>query len=288
MYQGKLIINSTPLGHYFELRGENMNMIEPISFNKYINKIGVEFEGLYKTNFYDKLSNVNLEDIILTCKGDGSVHERGEGYGYVPRECVTQPLNARELTTALEMFEEANDKKEYAINETCGLHYHISLVKNYYGYIDNKDFYKKFIKMFESKFPTVFNDRKDNSYCSSAISQRKHFTLCSEDRYRMINYCYQKHHTVEFRGYGGKYATISELGKIIQETIDFIGKYIESVDNKMKSVSPKEIEIELNENCRVVNLDDAIINAGYKKQENNYKIESNSRVIELNFDISKY
>lgn len=278
-----LLITSTPTRSYIGLVGKPK--MKKIKYNKYINKIGVEFEGLYRDAFLLMLQHIEGGDIIRDCKNDGSVHRRDEGYGYESKECVTQPLNSAQLNKAMELFGKANDAKDYLINETCGLHYHISLNKNYYGYIDNRVFYKKFINMFKTKFPVIFADREENTYCQAAIPV-KHFTLSSSDRYRMVNYCYKKHSTVEFRGYGGKLANLQELAEIIQETINLIGEHIDAFETEIKPAL-FDVKLESSENLR--DLGELVLEK-YKapKSVQDYQINQSTNAIELNIDISNY
>ena len=65
------------------------------------------------------------------------------------------------------------------------------------------------------------------------------------DRYHAVNYCYTKHGTIEFRAYGGEYATLPGLADCINETVHLIGKFCtEKGRHHQEKIQPIELEVE--------------------------------------------
>jgi len=215
-----------------------------IKFNKYINLVGVEFEGLFTLKFKEKCHKIEGRGMIDTMYRDGSVSiQTREEQDLVPQEVVSTPQKKGELDDLLDFFQEAQESKDYNLNSSTGLHFHVSLKKNYYGYIDNEDFYQEWVKMFKTNYPKIYDDRKNNSYCSEH-HESGHFQRTSDRRYSMVNYCYDEHTTVEFRAYGGEYATVKELKNVIQDTLNLIKKFIQ---NREKNQTRVERTIEIKE-----------------------------------------
>jgi hypothetical protein len=214
--------------------------MKQIKFNKYINKIGIEFEGLYYPDTLLQIkSNIDRpKSLLREAHQDGSVgcleSDRPRFcVNYFPYEVTTKPLMASGLSRVLKGYREFENDGKYYVNETVGLHFHISLKNSYYYFIDNPAFFKAWLRLFEKTEPEVYQYRKThNHYCSPVYSKKNHYTLSSPDRYHMVNYCYKEHTTVEFRGYGGKYATIEGLSRMIQGTINLIEKFVPAQEKK--------------------------------------------------------
>lgn len=216
-------------------------MIEPIIFNKYINLIGVEFEGCYDIEFKKWCNRESGSELIYDIKGDGSVrcmNNSEYARDLIPAECVTNPLNGEQLTRVLDIWDDKFQSADYTLNASTGLHFHVSLKKQYYAYIDNQEFYDEFVEMFRADFPKIYEERANTHYCKVNHSDQ-HFTLESRDRYASVNYCYKKHGTVEFRAYGGTYASIKGLGVMIQKTINLIGQFIDRKEEHLLSFCRK-------------------------------------------------
>lgn len=258
--------------------------MKKIRYNKYIDKIGVEFEGIFTASSVDKLVdnysgicyrdiihdtahfyNNNIGRLMAEYKRDGSIAfdyyiENNEDE-YIRREITTKPLKSRDITTVLQYFNRLQKNSSYYINNSVGLHYHISINGNYYAYLVNPVFYDLYKKMFYDNFFDVYDNRINNNYCdfnytnndiqsSSSYTDNykksrllrdinRHFSLSSGNRYHAINYCYRKHKTIEFRAYGGQYATIQGLSDLIQKTINLIGQFINNTENNLISRSVK-------------------------------------------------
>ena len=197
-------------------------MLTKIKYNQHINLVGIEFEGAYSDSFIDDLSNIEGGDLINDCGYDGSVHDEGYLSG---RETRTQPLTAARINRVLQLFNKAYILGDYALNSSTGLHFHISFTDLAFGWLCNKEFYEAFAKMMQTKFKTIWDNRKDNSYCGYNPDVSHVYQRQTGDRYNMINYCLEEHNTIEFRFYGGQHATVEGLSKCIQATIDLIGEF---------------------------------------------------------------
>lgn len=266
-------------------------MIKAIKLNKFIDKVGIEFEGSFSRSFYDECCSKSTETTkkcVLARHSDCSVNALTYAeHDMYQCEIVTRALKGKRLTEILRLFDEKFSADEYSINESCGLHFHVSLKKNYYAYIDNQEFYDAFIDMFKTNFPDVWRERSQKSYCK-VNHQDQHFTLSSKDRYAAVNYCYRKHHTVEFRLYGGSHGTIEGLAKVIDLTLKLIQSFIEDKDKTPKKI-PYGIYADLNdreENAKQLKYD---ITSNPKNR--NLKLEvgepgESNRVNNLQVDIS--
>lgn len=204
--------------------------MKPITFNKYINRIGIEFEGFYTRPFALDIMNMGLNI-------DSDASLKNEWHDCDTYEVTTPPCTSGKLSDFLAIWAVRAKTNDYRINSTVGLHYHISLNKQYYYYIMQPDFFRAYHAMFKEHFPIVFKDRDRNRYSYGTprlkeldlICRKKPRTSLDRDpKYSFIYYQYNALKTAEFRAYGGEYATIEGLSDCIQKTIDLIKHYIES------------------------------------------------------------
>jgi hypothetical protein len=162
--------------------------VSNVRVHTYIDKIGVELEG-----GWDNEPN-NL-------KGDGSVDVPSDYSG----EVVSPPLTFHKaLNWTVENYPDM-------VNDTCGLHVHISLKNNLlYSRLTSRRFYVYFLtRMTEwgkqaGLSPSHrFWDRLEgnNTYCLKKFIPGRQISLQEkqEERYCHINYCYSLHGTIEFR-----------------------------------------------------------------------------------------
>lgn len=208
-----------------------------IKYNKYIDKIGIEFEGFWSLESLTEMSEGidSWNSVFSEIKGDGSLSQYANGplipENYKARECITKPLGADDLNIVLHTINTLFNEGSYKINDSVGLHFHISLNGYTFGSICTPQFFGAYVDMFKKRFNTVYEARKNSQYCAFEIRHKyykrgsTHFSRQSRDRYTVINYCLNKHKTVEFRGYGGQHATIEELADMIQATINLIKQY---------------------------------------------------------------
>ena len=131
-----------------------------IKFNKYINRIGIEFEGCFTGELLDHIE----EHDTLEVGDDVSVHS--DWVHHRAKEVRTVPLTAAPLNKVFDFFAAAEESKDYRINDSVGLHYHISFKKEYYYYLLNTDFYAAYDDMFKELCPTVYAKRYRNSYAA--------------------------------------------------------------------------------------------------------------------------
>lgn len=247
-----------------------------IKYNRFIKAVGIEFEGLYLPGI---LKEIEKKGFIEEVKYDGSLHSISEDEeGYEAREVITTPAStSSRLNEILEYFDKLYKNEQYRLNRTCGLHYHISVKDEVFGALCSLEFFKSYIVTFNKVAPDVFEERKNNYYCNFFLENvygrssngqikltprilNKHFGLQSAIRYLAINYCYLKHKTIEFRGYGGEHATIKGLAEIINATINLIGLF-----GKHGGVYKKRFFME--ENSQPVRYE-----IDFEREENFYKL----------------
>lgn len=234
--------------------------INTIKYNRHIKAIGIEFEGLYKPVFVDYIRNNYMQYHIADIGHDASIHHDDVSIssGMHSLEMRSRPLDAKQANEILSVFNTAQKKEEYYINNSIGLHYHISLDNIAYSAVDTPEFYSKYMRMFKKNYPIIYENRKQSRYCtpfpsktykSAELAKKRHFTRSSSNRYHFINYCYSKHGTVEFRGFGGFGATFTGLANIIQDTINLIGEHT----RKKYSIQSKEV-ISIDNTKRIDNI----------------------------------
>jgi len=139
-----------------------MNINKTIFFNEYINKVGIEFEGLFKQTLFDELGDNlrNSDPQFDNFHSDGSI---SGGYSNeIAYELITRPLGEDDLNTVIDRMADYQNNKLYRLNSSTGLHFHVSLNKCYYAYIDNKSFFDKFVEMFKKVCPEVYKERKES------------------------------------------------------------------------------------------------------------------------------
>lgn len=212
---------------------EGSGKIKKFDYRGLVDRIGVEFEGYYNRGASE------FEEYVS--KGLWNGHDDGSlDYGdidsdeFYEMEYVTRPFREDELGVFLGAIDRHFKDGSYKINESCGLHFHISLKNTVvYSSICNADFFYKVVNMFKEKHPRVYGDRQHNHYSESTWEGRYHdeqnflrghFRKESDDRYHAVNFAYDKHGTVEVRFYGGEYATIEGLAQSIQAVIDIIAQ----------------------------------------------------------------
>lgn len=223
------------------LKGKSSKDITNVSIPQSVNLIGIEFEGLFDDNspIWYLLEKIGLWEQ----DGDSSVENQGEGNEYNPKECRTKPMNEKELNKILRIMRYAEKKGLYKLNESVGLHFHVSVTENNYGSICTKEFYNDMENMFRVHFPRVYESRKHGPYARVDEIRPDHFERTSYARYRMVNYCYTEHKTFEVRLYGGEFATIKGLANCINRTLAIVEMHAKK-HKELKS----EIEVDSHEN----------------------------------------
>lgn len=243
--------------------------MKPIVYNKYINRIGIEFEGFFKPSLTFSYPEVP-KGLFAEHGGDGSL--RSDNYSnnldLVAHELRTYPLTADQLTDALGILDIRQNSGEYYLNSSCGLHFHVSLTQQeLYLNLVEEGFYNAFAKMFKQAFPRVYEERSTayysmeryvsedlNSNMLRELRDRRNkinskFSLSGGNKYAFIHYQIANRGTIEFRAYGGKRATVEELAICIQNTINLIQEYIDNpqviseevyFDEKGKFIRPKD------------------------------------------------
>jgi hypothetical protein len=201
-----------------------------IKYNKYIDRIGIEFEGMFMPALDQYFNNAGRPAWVGEYGTDGSVgsdsYKKSDGCN--ARELRSQPLTEKLLNQALENMFAFEQSGAYIVNSRCGLHHHFSFSNNGFGSLVDKVFYDDYCAMFHKNFYKVYANRRRNHYSKEKYASiERHFKYQSDHRYQFVNYCWNKHRTIEFRGYGGRFATLTGLSEIIQRTIDLVGNHID-------------------------------------------------------------
>lgn len=239
-------------GYSFPALTFDKSTIEPVTYNKYINAVGIEFEGFYSTMLYKYL--LSNRDIISDVKNDGSLRVldtfsnwSGETCSYEVEVTTKAIKTSDELNHILSFFHDMQQVRQYVVNETVGLHFHVSLKEKYYAMIVSPHFFARFRKAFSEAYPEMYTSRcftkntlRRHSYCKTHPS-KNHYRLHSYDRYAMVNYVYPIHGTVEFRAYGGESATMAGLAHCIRMALQCIQDEIEWYQSKKN----KEIKLSI-------------------------------------------
>ena len=166
---------------------------------------------------------------------------------------VHYPLRAREINTKVYNEEEVNDTslffssfyKNYVkeVNNSCGLHIHVSFEE--IGYY-NALFSKRFIRFFKKKLLENFQSeelkkRFKNKYCKCSYPQKYMLKQWSfKDRYKMINFlAHNAHRTVEFRIFDAP-KTAKGVIDYLNFTLSTIREYLSVAKFDLKTIATKE------------------------------------------------
>ena len=201
-----------------------------MEYSDYINAVGIEFEGFWRDphSMPKKYFADSCVDESLRCDPD-SVGDKSSHY--TPLEFQTHPFkDPIDLEECIDYVDDLMEKKDYDLNSSVGLHYHISLTKpRYHGMVTEVPFYGLYANMLQEHFKDVYRTRAFHRFCRRKIDYPEgHFKLQSDEKYHLINYQYSRRGTIEFRAYGGEHATIKGLKSCIQKTLNLIKDYIDS------------------------------------------------------------
>ena len=213
---------------------------------KFITKVGVEFEGGW------------ISRPSFTVHSDGSVSCDGEIRG----ESHTDPVDNMKS-----LFDEIKAKYPDIVNQSCGMHVHISLPELYYTFLTTSKFWEYFctkmpavIEMLKSSKKTVdyerFNSRfmGGNTYCKKEFRPHNQIweTHKGSDRYTMLNFCYGLHHTMECRLFP-MCESISNARLIITEYLhiveSFLAEHKETITYRIDVDVPEDPESGKEEVC---------------------------------------
>lgn len=115
------------------------------------------------------------------------------------------PYNAKTaLKDAKKFFnvlQKAYGKKEFHANKSMGFHIHLSFDPQLPPQLFSRQFINYFHEQAQKAFPDDYNKRKDNTYCSTSISDDTIAKRDTDDRYHSINLwpAMKKHQTIEVR-----------------------------------------------------------------------------------------
>jgi hypothetical protein len=229
-------------------------MIKFFKYPKYINLIGIEFEGIYYRPDETKLIDLERRGFIEITTDSSLNYDGFDSEDYRALELKTKPLNDKELYFIIKKFIRFEADGIYNINKSCGLHFHISTKKNYQAHCQRIEFFNDVVKMFKEKYPDVYAERENNYYCNTGfedyIEREETFYKQSVKRYHAVNYSLEgvdEIPTIEIRLYGGSYATISGLYQAIKEVVKIIGKY-----TRKRFEIKENIEKETGDICRFI------------------------------------
>ena len=213
---------------------------------KYIDRIGVEIEGLW----HKDIDNTVLRKKLHRLKGwtrnydsfiqsDGSISIGNSNPDYDDYEITTPPLDLRNTLKAISMI----TKFLKHTNDTCGFHIHASFKDtNNYLKLTQPDFMTSFVKVMTKTFPET-KIRTTNNFCRgtydtgqevSTIERQFIDTYKERTRYKAVNFCYGLHKTVEFRLFPAmQWMSDKDIfSKYVLETVGFIEHYLNSMPSK--------------------------------------------------------
>lgn len=192
-----------------------------------ISKIGVELEGGWSKSPPD-----------ACIYHDGSVNVSDEmgndGYSEDDIDDLQGEISSEPLTIDDALKWVLKNYPDY-INETCGLHVHVSFNHDLdYHKIMSSKFYEFFIMRIEEwgEKNTILKNSQfwkrlsgDNAFCKCKFDADNQWEATSkrEVRYRHLNYCFKLHHTVEcrllpmFRDKRLAVSAIKEICQIIED-----------------------------------------------------------------------
>jgi hypothetical protein len=200
-------------------------------------RLGYELEGgfsyqdvIHNRDFKAELKDT-LKDLKFNIGGDGSVMCH-KGIDAEIKSRVYDLNNAEDLKIIIEDFKKIMPFIE-GINDTCGLHFHISFkdLEKYYLLCSYK-FASEFVNAYKEKFKTIEEqNRLNNHFCMGYIDKtdfKKVVKRQLEDtgkngfRYRAVNYnSYNLYKTIEFRIFRSV-----DNEKKFQEYLKFVFKFV--------------------------------------------------------------
>lgn len=199
-----------------------------------IKLVGVELEGAWK----NRTPPIGYQH-------DGSVSAVGALVG----EVASSPLP---LTDLLAWVLSPGIYPDF-INDSCGLHIHVSFHNSYeYSLVATQDFFKAFLKRI-TQFGMEENIEKENIFwkrlsgknvfCKNEFVPEKQYMARNKGqaRYTMLNYCYSLHGTLENRLFP-MFRKKSVACRAIFSYCQFINEYLQtrSLDPDIKlTVMPK-------------------------------------------------
>lgn len=197
----------------------------PVSATRPWLKIGVELEGGW--NFNETRVRELAARFGANFHYDGSVHTGADLNAEIstkPYATVGRLLNAME-----EMY-------PHEVNNSCGMHVHVSFDEHVYGTLMSQKFYFYFLLRWEAwgkrlniRNPEFWSRLKgENQYCLRNHAPVGQMTRTSRDgiRYAHLNYCYALHGTIECRLLP-MFKDKAIAGKAIRELVSIYEDYLE-------------------------------------------------------------
>jgi len=218
-------------------------------------KLGVELEGGWNGS-HDALT-AKARRFGASHTGDGSVRVPGCSFN---SEVATKPY--KNLGSLLKCIDALYPD---GVNQTCGMHVHVSFPEHVYSKLMSEHFYFYFLLRWEAwgKRLNIRNSnfwsrlRGENSYCARKFVPEKQVAAAgkSGDRYAHLNYCYSHLGTIEcrllpmFQEKGISAKAIRELISIYQDYIAEFGDGTEAPEAVIGSIDapslePEEINLE--------------------------------------------
>jgi hypothetical protein len=204
----------------------------------YIKRIGIELEGGWD------------QRPAMPIHGDGSVGDAIPlNYRYAIGEISSRPL----LRSQIPEFLEANYPQN--VNATCGLHVHTSLCNvGRYSQLATKqffDYWKIKMEQFGHAYPIKseqFWDRLngENTFCRDRFDARLQIpdTTKSGARYRLLNYCYSLHGTLECRALP-MFKSVRTALAAINAHLDIIERYLSAARILGRKIEEQRVELNL-------------------------------------------
>ena len=203
-------------------------------------KYGIELEYGQEKEKEEEIKEY-MEEQGGNLKSDSSVHTR---YPFISREINTKVYNEEEVKETASFFSFFYDKYVKEINESMGLHIHISFneLANF-----NALYSKRFISFFKKGLLEKFGHKEElkqrlkNRYCKPSYSKSyMQGKFKNSDRYKMINFmAYERHGTVEFRIFNAP-KTAQEVINYLNFTLETVNTYLVAQQYKINIVAKSE------------------------------------------------
>lgn len=259
--------------------------------SKYINLIAVEIEGVWYN--LDGCRGPKVLNEIGQPVHDGSVkfpkvhknkflkiyeenRKKNAHVGYPP---ITSLMHKGEVVSSpfgsmLELSKWMSNYWPDLTNNTCGLHFHVSLnTHGYYSCLMDEKFYPFFKNKLadfaaQEKLNKVFQDRFYNKtewakkYCNDTFHPEKQAYVNHKiyhdkcpDRYTILNYCFGLHSTLEIRVFSAHMSPKMAI-KSAHWWVNCVNEYLENNYEEFSkyAISTDEISIEIKEEKSIKKL----------------------------------
>lgn len=222
---------------------------------KYIHRIGVEMEGAWSRPLFEisRDGSVNMNHLLCHCEchGDYFCDCCAEKCDHDKRLAIGE-IQSMPMETLNHVQEFINTTYPTHINETCGLHVHVSMSNENYALLMNRKYFNQFTRcMVNFKNTLPYRDQEafaprlagKNKYTKNTFMPLKQFRQQRKYhpyRYTSLNYCYRIHNTVETRVFP-MFSTPELCYNAVKAFINSVESYLDGA-HKTKEIYTLEVE----------------------------------------------